>query len=1522
MSGNTPLGSMVINIGLDMSELSGSVTGLNRQMRLVNSSINNNLSALGKHGDKTKRLETLTEGLSEKQKIQQAIVDEQAEAYKRVVEEKGATAKESENLATKLNKEQTKLNDITNQLKELQREQDIANSSWTKFGDELSTAGGILENFGGGLQSFGNKMTKYVTTPILGAVSALGGFVAYQGWNRLVAMDNAEARLRGMGYDTEEVMPDVRKGVTGTTLTSAEGANIAAGALPAGIAEGEELQDYIKLVDSFKIASGRSADDAALIMNRVVGGGRLMTGELNQIEDALPGFTKSMADAMGVSVNDFREMVTQGEVSSEQFLTSLEGYAGPISEEYAKTWEGIKANVKSNIGIIGETALSGVFDTAKEELSGFLDFLRNSDELQEFATKINEFLTKGIEKLVSGVKSLINWWNEADDGTRKMTLGFIGFLVALGPVLTVVGTGIVMFGTLLGSLGTIATAIGKAGGLFKGLGGIFKVILSPFKLLLKPLFTLGSRLLFLAGGPIGLIIGAITLLAGAFYVAYQRSETFRNIVDGVVQKLKDAWKWISDFAEGVFSLFKGDDEKGTDILESLGLSRKRINQITGWVDRIKTTFNNVKNAVTDAWNWVKTFTEGLITLFRGDEEEGAGILSRLGLSDETVEKITDFVDTVKDTWASLKETISEAWDSIKESVKRIGNTMSDIHKKYIKPLIEDGIEKLGDAWEWLKEKVSDFLDFLGLEMPSMDDIIGGAFTAASTYIDIFKEYIEALLKTVTRVFDGVSKAFEKIGEGDWKGAWEEVKSMFGDIGEIWGEAWGNIKEMLSERFGETIESAKQWAIDLWDKVKEWFGKKSGEVLDTVVGWYNSVLEWWDDLKTKASDKTSEMWDSVKEWFKTKTAEVVATLIKWYLNVLGWWDDLKSNISTKTRELWDSVKTWFVNKSEEILNTIRGWVGSLVTRFNRLKRDGIQAIKDLWSKGKEWFGSLKTDGIKLAKELVDGAVGWFEDLPDKLKEALDAAGNWLDRMRTTLGDKAAALGRNISRRVIGALNTFIGGINTVANLLGLGKQLITPIFMAPEASVSGGAGNTGQRISRYSKGTNYHRGGLALVGDKGPGNSPGGSGIADNSTTSELIRLPNRKEFLADGDALLDLPIGSKVLNNKDTRDELKKRMLGAELGGGTDDDGKLTGWDAWKYLWKNDKIGDAAKAAKGVVEIQVRKDMIEFGNFVADVWDYARNPGALVQNLLGNLNFGSGWSNEMLSLAMGSVNSLAGTATDFVKGLFDRSNKVDGKHILGKSISHYFGKYNAKPGSILYGQPHYGLDTRHNYDTLRSPINGEVTRRFYDQNGGNMLQIKNGDLTWWFAHLSSMAKNRGDRVKIGDKLGVTGNTGNFTTGAHLHTQVMKNGVGNSYAFDPLPLLKGEQRFATGGLVGHGLYELGEEGYPEWIIPTDPSRANDAMKLIAHAGKTLRRNKGTMRPNNLPNVDMSDDKNMKKLLEHIIEQTEDTKKVVDLLAQIVAKDYVALYNEKKLAKDIAPEVSRRINKQNDRELRFN
>src|SRR5699024_9664765 len=227
----------------------------------------------------------------------------------------------------------------------------------------LEKTAGTLRSIGNKMQSVGSNLTNKITKPAMVASGILAGMVGTLGFKRLVGMDNAQAKLKGLGVEgkqLEVVMEDVKSAVQGTTHTMADGADVAAGALAAGVKEGAELERYIKLVGDAATGSNRPMGEMAMIFNRVQGSGKLMTQELNMIEQGMPGFAQSMADNLADgSLEAFRDMVTNGEVGTEEFLNVMEDFAGGMSEAYAETWGGLKDNILANIGIIGEALLEG-----------------------------------------------------------------------------------------------------------------------------------------------------------------------------------------------------------------------------------------------------------------------------------------------------------------------------------------------------------------------------------------------------------------------------------------------------------------------------------------------------------------------------------------------------------------------------------------------------------------------------------------------------------------------------------------------------------------------------------------------------------------------------------------------------------------------------------------------------------------------------------------------------------------------------------------------------------------------------------------------------------------------------------------------------------------------------------------------------------------------------------------------------------------------------------------------------------
>ena len=99
--------------------------------------------------------------------------------------------------------------------------------------------------------------------------------------------------------------------------------------------------------------------------------------------------------------------------------------------------------------------------------------------------------------------------------------------------------------------------------------------------------------------------------------------------------------------------------------------------------------------------------------------------------------------------------------------------------------------------------------------------------------------------------------------------------------------------------------------------------------------------------------------------------------------------------------------------------------------------------------------------------------------------------------------------------------------------------------------------------------------------------------------------------------------------------------------------------------------------------------------------------------------------------------------------------------------------------SPIYGsrQFHEGLDIANSVGTpVAATANGTVTETGYNSGYGRFVKIQHGfGMVTLYGHLSRATVTQGQRVKKGEIIGASGNTGS-STGPHLHYEVWVNGV--------------------------------------------------------------------------------------------------------------------------------------------------
>ena len=101
----------------------------------------------------------------------------------------------------------------------------------------------------------------------------------------------------------------------------------------------------------------------------------------------------------------------------------------------------------------------------------------------------------------------------------------------------------------------------------------------------------------------------------------------------------------------------------------------------------------------------------------------------------------------------------------------------------------------------------------------------------------------------------------------------------------------------------------------------------------------------------------------------------------------------------------------------------------------------------------------------------------------------------------------------------------------------------------------------------------------------------------------------------------------------------------------------------------------------------------------------------------------------------------------------------------------------------FYSKHHLGVDYRSATGTpLYAPFDGYIMSQTKGVQGGNTILYKPSgqDVVMRFMHLFKFA-TKGGKVKKGDIIAYTGNTGAFTTSPHLHLDISKHAL-NIYDF--------------------------------------------------------------------------------------------------------------------------------------------
>lgn len=99
-------------------------------------------------------------------------------------------------------------------------------------------------------------------------------------------------------------------------------------------------------------------------------------------------------------------------------------------------------------------------------------------------------------------------------------------------------------------------------------------------------------------------------------------------------------------------------------------------------------------------------------------------------------------------------------------------------------------------------------------------------------------------------------------------------------------------------------------------------------------------------------------------------------------------------------------------------------------------------------------------------------------------------------------------------------------------------------------------------------------------------------------------------------------------------------------------------------------------------------------------------------------------------------------------------------------------------GSFNFNEQHYATDiVAKSSSTVCAAQSGTIISQNWTFEGGNVIQIQHSNnFVTVYKHNESFLKNLGDYVLVGEPIAILGNTGEYSTGPHLHFEMWHNGV--------------------------------------------------------------------------------------------------------------------------------------------------
>lgn len=561
----------------------------------------------------------------------------------------------------------------------------------------------------------GNALTVGLTTPLI-ALGTAG--VKYN-----AQMEDFQANLTtllGSADKASEMLNTLKQMANTTPFETSDLLQATQMMLGFGL-QADKTTGYLQTLGDISMGNSEKLMSLTRAFSQIGASGKATMEDINQMIDAGFNPLQIISEQTGQSMATLRDEVSKGNVSFEDIANAMKVATSEGGRYYQ--------------------AMDKASQTMNGKMSTAMDALKTA--LGNVTQSLLPIVTQVVEKITDWANAFAN----LDQGTQKTILTIAGIVVAIGPVLKIVGSVASGIGKIINIIPTLSKGISAASTAFKAFNAVLKA------------------------NPIILVVSIIATLVGALITLWNTNEGFRNAIMSAWQAICNFFSSIPAFFQGLWESIKSFFINGWNSIVAFFTET-----IPAWIQSIITWFQQLPYNIglligqiighiiqfgVNAWNWVTTELPNIISNIINWFAQLPGniwnwlvnVVNNIGqwgvdMWNKATTAVSNMINAVVNwfqqlpgrIWTWLVNTVNniKQWGSDmiskgKQAASDLVNNVVDTIKSLPSKMLEIGKNIVQGIWNgisgmvnWLKDKVKSFLSgivdgvkgVLGIHSPS------------------------------------------------------------------------------------------------------------------------------------------------------------------------------------------------------------------------------------------------------------------------------------------------------------------------------------------------------------------------------------------------------------------------------------------------------------------------------------------------------------------------------------------------------------------------------------------------------------------------------------------------------------------------------------------------------------------------------------------------------------------------------------------------------------------------------------